>query len=148
MRKDSSVGDILRAGQLLHAAGIELGVFVMLGYPGEGRREVDATIAMLHALQPEVTLVSVAHPMKGTAFYDEVAHRLEETPDAQDGRLAFRMPLPRPYYELAQRLIWAETRLVRKLKQGEYDRELALLAVKAPALRAGSRLAARGWMGR
>ena len=147
MKKETSVSDIYRAARTLRAAGIELGVFVMLGYPGETRADVDATLRMLHDIEPDVTLLSVAHPMKGTAFFDEVADRIERPPGweaANGGRLAFRMAYPRRYYELAQRMIWAETGAVRKLRRGEYDAELAGLLVKAPLLRIGARLAAVG----
>lgn len=145
MRKDSTVGEIRRAGRTLRAAGIELGVFVMLGYPGETAADVDATVSMLHDLDPAVTLLSLAHPMRGTAFYDAVADRLESPPgwaEKNGGRLAFRMDQSRRYYELAQRWIWAETALVRKLRKGEVDRELGRLLIKTPVLRAGTVLAA------
>lgn len=146
MKKESKVDEIYRAARLLRAAGIELGVFVMLGYPGETAADVEATLSMLHAISPEVTLLSVAHPMKGTAFYDEVADRLESPPgwaEKNGGRLAFRMDYSRRYYDLAQRLIWAETDLVRRLRRGQYDRKTAALAVKAPVLRVGAWVAGR-----
>ncbi len=146
MKKESSVDDIYRAARLLRAAGIELGVFVMLGYPGETREDVDRTLAMLHAISPEVTLLSVAHPMKGTAFYEEVADRIEDRPgwaEANGGRLAFRMDLDPQFYERAQRMIWSETELVRRLRRGEYDARTASLLLKAPVWRAAAWLAAR-----
>jgi radical SAM superfamily enzyme YgiQ (UPF0313 family) len=141
MRKESTVGDVLEAERLLRAAGIELGVFVMLGYPGETWKDVNATLQMLHTINPDVTLLSVAHPMKGTAFFDQVEDRIQH-PVSQEqtngGRLAFRMDQSATFYDLAQRMIWAETRLVRKLRRREYDTDLLRLAVKAPLLRAGA----------
>ncbi|MEL6346415.1 MAG: radical SAM protein [Myxococcota bacterium] len=140
MRKNDRVEDILSAGVNLRCAGIELGVFVMIGYPGESREDLDATLTMLHTLQPEVTLLSVAHPMKGTTFYDEIVDRVLPTPASDgSGRLRFEMDYPRPYYDVAQRMIWAETGLVRKLRRREYDLEMAALAVKAPLYRAATR---------
>ena len=153
MRKEDTVEDILRAGRMLRAAGIEIGVFVMIGYPGERRADIDATLRMLHTLQPEVTLLSVAHPMKGTQFYDAVADRVvtpEGWAEKYGGRLAFEMDYPRSFYEVAQRMIWAETGLVKKLRRGEYDLDLARLLVKTPALRLASRAmahpGARRWI--
>ena len=49
----------------------------------------------------------------------------------------------REFYEKAQRMIWAETGLVKKLKKGEYDLELLKLAVKAPWYRLGAYRLAR-----
>lgn len=146
MRKEDSVEDILRASRLLRAADIQLGVFVMLGYPGETAADVDATLQMLHAISPEVTLLSVAHPMKGTAFYDAVSDRLEDRPgwaEANGGRLGFRMDYPPQFYERAQRMIWAETELVARLRGGQYGARTAELAIKAPFWRAATWLAAR-----
>lgn len=147
MRKDDTVAHIRQGARLLRAHGIELGVFVMLGYPGETRADVDLTLRMLHDIEPDVTLVSIAHPMKGTAFYEQVKDRLVEIPgwtEANGGRLAFEMDHDRRFYELSQRLLWAETGLVRKLRRGEYDRELARLALKAPAFRLGTWWRGRG----
>jgi hypothetical protein len=53
------------------------------------------------------------------------------------------MDYPRRFYEIAQRMIWAETSLVRKLRRGEYDRELAWLAVKTPLYRVATQVLAR-----
>lgn len=146
MQKGDTVEHIRVAARRLRAVGIELGVFVMLGYPSESRQDVEATLQMLHEIEPDVTLLSVAHPMKGTTFYDEVADRLLPADpawvQAHGGRLPFQMDYHRRYYHYAQRLIWAETRLVQRLRRGQLDWETATLAVKAPALRAVTRLAA------
>lgn len=147
MNKRDKVEDIYQAGKNLRCAGIELGVFVMIGYPGERREDIDATLQMLHFLNPEVLLLSVAHPMKGTDFYAQVADRIvPATPEqvvADGGRLRFEMDYSKRFYDVAQRMIWAETSLVRKLRRGEYDRELTRLAVKVPLYRAATHWLAR-----
>jgi anaerobic magnesium-protoporphyrin IX monomethyl ester cyclase len=146
MNKRDRVEHIYEAGVNLRCAGIELGVFVMIGYPGERREDIDATLEMLHFLDPEVLLLSVAHPMKGTPFYDQVADRVIRPKGWEadnGGRLAFEMDYSRRFYDVAQRMIWAETGLVRKLRRGEYDLELARLAIKTPLYRAAARLLAR-----
>jgi radical SAM superfamily enzyme YgiQ (UPF0313 family) len=146
MRKESTVEDITRAARLMKEVGVELGAFVMLGYPGEGIGEIRATLRMLHLIDPDVTLLSVAHPMKGTPFYDEVADRLvrpEGWETKNGGRLAFEMRYPHRFYDIAQRHIFTETHLVRKLRRGQLDAELVKLAIKYPMYRA-----AFEWMGR
>lgn len=155
MRKEDTVAQVVSGARMLRAHDIELGVFVMIGYPGETRTDLDATIRMLHAIEPEVTLLSVAHPMKGTAFYEAVADRLlvgDRLPagwaQKHGGRLAFEMDYPHAYYEAAQRLIWAETGLVRRLRRGQLDWETAALAIKAPAWRLSTRLLAARATGR
>jgi radical SAM superfamily enzyme YgiQ (UPF0313 family) len=105
MRKETTVDEITRGAQLLHDAGVEVGVFVMLGYPGETKEDVLATRDMLRTLAPEVTLLSVAHPMKGTAFHDAVADKVT---GERDGRLTFEMPYSARFYDVAQRMMWAD----------------------------------------
>lgn len=150
MNKRTTVDEILAAGKMLRAAGIELGVFVMLGYPPEELAEVRATTRMLRALDPAITLLSVAHPMRGTAFYDAVADQIRHPPgwqSAHGGRLAFRMRYPMAFYEAAQRQIHTESGIRRKLARREIDAELARLVLKWPAWR----LAVEGlgrWPGR
>ncbi|RME27827.1 MAG: radical SAM protein [Deltaproteobacteria bacterium] len=131
MHKDGTVEQIRRAARLLKAHGIEVGVFVMLGYPGETPAMVDATMAMLHEIEPDVVLLSVAHPMKGTAFYDQVRDRIIRPAGWErdnGGRLAFEMDQPREWYDAAQRWIWAERELVSGLRAGRLDLGLAAAA--------------------
>lgn len=146
MHKDGTVEHIVRGTRLLKAHGIEVGFFVMLGYPGETPEDVGATVRMLHELEPDIVLLSLAHPMKGTAFYDEVVDRLE-TPEgweqAQGGRLAFRMDLPRAYYDRAQRWVWAERDLVQRLRRGELSLGTARAAARTAVHRVGMLAAER-----
>lgn len=110
MDKGTDIAEIYRAADLLRRHGIGLGIFVMLGYPGEERRDVVATLRMIRRLAPEVTLVSVAHPMKGTRFYDAVQ---DQVTGQSGGRLTFQMRHSPAFYQRAQRLIWAEQAILR-----------------------------------
>lgn len=136
MRKEDSVDHIYSATKQLHAVGIEVGFFVMIGYPGERWRDLKATINMLHNLQPEVILLSVAHPMKGTQFYDSVESRLQPERNS-GGRMAFDQDYSPRFYELAQRWIWSETRLISQVKKRKIRPETFSLALKAPIYRLG-----------
>ena len=110
-------------------------------------KDMNRTLDMLHTIDPEVTLLSVAHPMKGTKFYDDVADRIVRPPGWEEATAAgspSRCAYPREFYDKAQRMIWAETGLVKKLRKGEYDLELLKLAVKAPSHRLGAYRIARG----
>lgn len=112
MKKESTVEDIERGAALLRTAGIELGVFTMLGYPGEEKADILATRDMLRRILPEVTLLSVAHPMKGTAFHTLVRDQIT---GEEAGRLTFQMRHSAALYDTAQRMIWADQDLRREL---------------------------------
>lgn len=105
MVKGTSVAEIDEAGVRMREAGIEMGVFVMLGYPGEEKQDILATRDMLRRLDPAVTLLSVAHPMKGTAFYNQVSERVT---GQSGGRLTFNMRYSPRLYEVAQKMIFAD----------------------------------------
>ncbi len=141
MRKGNTTDHVRRAAKALKNAGIELGVFVMLGYPGEELDDIRLTIDFIKDLEPDVTLLSVAHPIKGTQFYQQVASLVTGVGDG--GRLTFQMRYPREFYEVAQRHFWTETKLARKWRHGQVDREFVALAAKYPMYRA-----AFEWWGR
>lgn len=132
MRKETTVEQIERGGALLRGAGIEIGVFVMIGYPGEEKPDILATRDMLRRLDPAVTLLSVAHPMKGTQFYDQVADRVT---GEHGGRLTFDMRYSPVLYEVAQRMIWADIGL-RKALRDRAPREIVRNAMRWPVYRA------------
>ena len=137
-----------------------------IAFGGYGERKLDHGVLILYLLQPE-WWDYIAHRRKvqnGEAV-DPVSeawksqdHILREQDEAiaalstlsedgwtaaNGGRLTFEMDYSPRFYALAQRMIWAETGLVRKLRRGEYDLELAQLALKAPLYRAATHLLAR-----
>lgn len=124
MAKGTSVAEIDRAGVLLRQAGIEMGVFVMLGYPSEEKPDILATRDLLRRLDPAVTLLSVAHPMKGTAFYTAVAN---EITGQSGGRLRFNMRHSPRLYDVAQRMIHADLARAKSRSTGLGQRVSALL---------------------
>jgi radical SAM superfamily enzyme YgiQ (UPF0313 family) len=151
MRRDAERAEIVRGADLLRAHGVEIGVFSMIGYPGEDASDIRATAEMLREIDPDVLLLSIAHPMKGTAFYEEVAGQLTQPRGwvaRNGGRLAFEMRYPPPVYDVAQRMVQTELRLGRKWRERKWDGELARLAVRAPAYRTLFELMTRGsdWM--
>jgi anaerobic magnesium-protoporphyrin IX monomethyl ester cyclase len=72
MNKGITVEDIYRSTSLLKRYGIERALFMMLGYPSEELPDVESSLQMLRRIQPEYVGFSVAYPLRGTAFYEEV----------------------------------------------------------------------------
>jgi len=78
MQKDFQVESIYRAAEMTKAAGIERGFFIMLGYLDEKHEDVRMTRRVLLDLQPEFAGFSVAYPLKGTPFFEEVKDQMPQ----------------------------------------------------------------------
>ena len=72
MDKGTTVAQIEESARRLRAAGIRFGFFLQYGYPGEGRAEIDATLAMVRRCMPDEIGVSVSYPLPGTPFHERV----------------------------------------------------------------------------
>jgi len=76
MQRRVTVEQIRQTTALAQQHGIQAGVFVMLGYPGEEIADIDATIDHLKATRPDTYLTTVAYPIKGTTLYRDVERSL------------------------------------------------------------------------
>jgi radical SAM superfamily enzyme YgiQ (UPF0313 family) len=108
MRKGFTIDTVRESVRITKAAGIEVGLFILMGYPGEKMRDLLKTMSMIRDLAPHYCGGSVAFPIKGTQFYDEVRHQL--APDyawsrRNENRLSFRGRYPAIFYWFAVRLL-------------------------------------------
>ena len=76
MEKGLRVDDIRAASRHLRAAGIEVGLFLQFGYPGEAWTDIEATLQLVRELKPTDVGVSVSYPLPGTRFFDRVRQDL------------------------------------------------------------------------
>ena len=76
MEKGLRVDDIRTANRLLKAAGIDVGVFLQFGYPGETWTDIEATLQLAREIEPADIGVSVSYPLPGTGFYERVRQEL------------------------------------------------------------------------
>ncbi len=72
MSRGVTKAEIEQATRICQRHGIEAGIFVMFGYPGELLEDVYETINFVRDLQPDKFLSAVAYPLRGTTLYDEV----------------------------------------------------------------------------
>ena len=72
MNKGTTVAEILAARERLRAQGIRVGFFIQLGYLDEQLPDILATRELLAAARPDDVGVSVAYPLPGTKFYEQV----------------------------------------------------------------------------
>jgi len=83
---------------------------LMWGYQGEESEDIEATVRHVKACAPDVFLTTVAYPIKGTPYYEEVSARLVKIGDwgggtDRDLRMAGRHS--RRYYGFADQLLRA-----------------------------------------
>ena len=76
MQRRTSASRVVEMVRLLQDNGIEAGLFIMLGYAGEQREDVEATLTFLKSASPDRFLTTVAYPIKGTAYFDELGDRI------------------------------------------------------------------------
>jgi anaerobic magnesium-protoporphyrin IX monomethyl ester cyclase len=144
MDRRVTVPQVQQATRLLQARGIEVGMFIMLGYAGEEASDLEATVAHLKKAAPDVFLTTVAYPIKGTPYYDEVEDRLQPAgrwEDRTDRDLAVRDRRSRRYYDFARQWMEGEVARHRHWGAGRYWRA-ARAATRAGAGRLGMALTA------
>jgi anaerobic magnesium-protoporphyrin IX monomethyl ester cyclase len=140
MEKGTRVEQIAAAARRLHAAGIEVGLFLQFGYPGETLDDIERTLQMVRDCRPDDIGVSVSYPLPGTPFYDRVKIQLGEKQnwvDSNDLAMMYRATYAPEFYRALHALVHAEFR-ARRLPAARSLREAAAAvyhAVRAPWLR-------------
>ena len=117
MKRRTNAERVRSMVHLLQKYGIEVGMFIMLGYEGEERTDLEETVEHLKLAGPNTFLTTVAYPIKGTPYYASVADRVvarrawAEGSD-RDYTVAGRHS-PR-YYQFATRWMVSEVALHRQ----------------------------------
>lgn len=78
MQRKTSVEAVQTMTAKLRNRGIETGMFIMLGYEGETLVDLRETVEHLKKASPDIFLTTVAYPIKGTRYYEEVGERVIE----------------------------------------------------------------------
>lgn len=76
MNRGTRLTQVERAASALRSAGVRQFWFLMLGFPGEGLEDIEETVRLFRRFSPEEYSVSIAVPVPGTRFYDQVRARL------------------------------------------------------------------------
>jgi len=122
MKRKVSVDQVQDTAARLRRHGIEIGMFIMLGYDGEQMADLRATVDHLKHTSPDVFLTTVSYPIKGTPYYDQVADRLapQQWTDGTDRDLVVRGRPVRTYYDFARRWMTAEVAKDQHWRRGRY----------------------------
>ncbi len=144
MNKGTKVEEIRQAVGWSKDAGIEVGLFIMLGYPTETRDDVLLTLQLIKDLDPEIFGIAVAFPMKGTDFYENIKPLVKEEShwtQTNENKLVFAGQYRPQFYWYAERLLHNEVALHRLVKRRQLRPiELARRATKTAICRAGTKV--------
>jgi len=106
--------------QLAKRHGLQAGTFIMVGYPGETKEDIYATVEHLKKADPDLFTITVAYPIKGTPLYEEVEDRfIADLPweKSTDRDIDFERTYNRKYYDYAIKMINNEIYLHKALKK-------------------------------
>ena len=159
MKRKANVEDVQAKTRMLQAAGIQVGMFIMLGYEGEELADLKATVAHLQQANPDVFLTTVAYPIRGTKYYEAVADRViadRAWAERTDRDLSVAGRHSRRFYDHATRWMVNEVNLHKERRAGErqwgrmarmwVNARRGRLGMRLPAgEREGGQAAGRGW---
>jgi anaerobic magnesium-protoporphyrin IX monomethyl ester cyclase len=117
MDKGIRVEETYRAAAAMREVGIRTYFFIMLGYPGEEWSDIELTRKLLRETLPDEFSVSVAYPLPGTKFYEQVRDRLGDRQDwaySSENAVLFRHGrYGTRFYRLVERLLHREVEVER-----------------------------------
>jgi radical SAM superfamily enzyme YgiQ (UPF0313 family) len=144
MQRQADVSDIQQKTKMLQAKGIEVGMFIMLGYDGEEVSDIEATVEHLKKSNPDVFLTTVAYPIKGTKYYHKVTDKILthlEWEARTDRNLGVTGRYSARFYEHATRWMVNEVNLSKARQAHSSDfLQMAKMFVNARRGRLGMRL--------
>ncbi len=136
MERGVTVEQVQHAVALCKSRGIQTGMFLMWGYPGEDLSDIFATVEHVKRSDPDVFFTTIAYPIKGTPYFDEVAARLASTAPWEQGSdrdYRVRGRHSRRFFQFADELLRSEVELSRLQKQSEAEGAIDLQARIAAA---------------
>jgi radical SAM superfamily enzyme YgiQ (UPF0313 family) len=145
MKRRMTTEQVRDATTRLQKRGIEVGLFIMLGYEGEDRRDLRATIEHLKRTGADTFLTTLAYPIKGTPYYDAVRDRVvarQPWPARTDRDLVVAGRQSRRYYDFARRWMTGEVARHQHWARQRYARAVRA-AASSLAGRIGMALTAR-----
>ena len=131
MERGVTVEQVQHAVALCKSRGIQTGMFLMWGYQGEELSDILATVDHVKRSDPDVFFTTVAYPIKGTPYFDEVAAQvLSSSPWEQGSDRDFRLRgrHSRRFFQFADELLRSEVELNRLQKQQHGADTVALQA--------------------
>jgi radical SAM superfamily enzyme YgiQ (UPF0313 family) len=141
MRKGTKVEQVKAAARMTQELGMQVGFFILLGYPDEVTADIRMTIDFLKETRPDVIGTSIAFPMKGTEFYERVESRIipnDNWSSRNQNKLLFKGRYPRLYYWFAARWLVKEVNVDRMWRMDKRPyKKIVIESAKVAVARAG-----------
>jgi anaerobic magnesium-protoporphyrin IX monomethyl ester cyclase len=121
MQRRTKVQEVQEKTHLLQKYGVEVGMFIMLGYDGEEISDLKATVEHLKISNPDTFLTTVAYPIKGTRYYNKVAGNVTAVKDwkeSSDRDLQISGRYSERFYNFATRWMVNEVALHKANRKG------------------------------
>jgi anaerobic magnesium-protoporphyrin IX monomethyl ester cyclase len=126
------VDQVIWATKAAKRYGIQVGMFLMWGYPGEQIEDIAATVDLVKKCQPDIHLTTVAYPIKNTGYFQKAADSIvidKEWSAATDRDYRIKGRHSRAYYKQADS--WLNNEVTAARLEGENPAEAALRRVAA-----------------
>jgi radical SAM superfamily enzyme YgiQ (UPF0313 family) len=111
MKRGVTVNQVQEAVALCKREGIQVGMFLMWGYDGEGMEDIEQTVQHVKNCRPDVFLTTVSYPIKGTPYYQQTAERLVQLgawAESSDRDIRIHGRHSRSFYQFADQWLKAE----------------------------------------
>jgi anaerobic magnesium-protoporphyrin IX monomethyl ester cyclase len=140
MQRGVTVEQVVWAARAAKRFGIQVGMFLMWGYPGEQIEDIAATVDLVKRCQPDIHLTTVAYPIKNTGFFQRAADAVVlEKPwaEATDRDYKIKGRHSRAYYRQADS--WLNNEVAAARIEAENPGEAALRRAAAAQARESMR---------
>jgi len=127
MERGVKVDQVIWATHAAKRHGIQVGMFLMWGYPGEQIEDIAATVDLVKACQPDIHLTTVAYPIKNTGYFHKAADSVvidKEWSEATDRDYRIKGRHSRAYYKQADS--WLNNEVAATRLEKENPTEAAL----------------------
>ncbi|RZJ35768.1 MAG: B12-binding domain-containing radical SAM protein [Flavobacterium sp.] len=129
--------------QETNSMGIETGTFIMVGYPGETKSDIEQTIRYLKEANPTHYTITIAYPIKGTSLYNEVENAIitnHQWETSTDREIDFKRTYRRKFYEYAVSKVVSEVEFHREAQRKSRN-AAKMLKLKTKSIVAGMLMA-------
>jgi anaerobic magnesium-protoporphyrin IX monomethyl ester cyclase len=127
MERGVKVEQVVWAANAAKRYGIQVGMFLMWGYPGEQLEDIEATVDLVSKCQPDIHLTTVAYPIKNTGFFRNAGDQVvadKQWSEATDRDYRIKGRHSRAYYKQADSWLNNEVQATRLERQNPAEAAL------------------------